>query len=423
MNQETHDIPGPRIEITSRNVMIDQKADIRLRGFKPHARVTITTELTDDNGRLWRGVVPYTLNPQGCLEITSTESKGKSFTEIDPWEIFDSMRPVDEPDKPVPLFAKTTINPLRIEIQARAANGDSARGSLKLHVYNETKTIREEIRDGPLQGAFFCPTGEGPFPVVICLGGSEGGFTEPLPALLASHGIATFSVAYFGKKPLTEELSLVPLEFFDHAVAYLEAYPTIDTKRTGIYGCGKGGELALILASRTERVRAVVAYSPSSVVWQSPKAGVPKSSWTADKVPLPFMPMYFSVRNLLKLISRHPIAFREIYEKGMEKNPDKMEKARIPVEDIHGPVFLVSGTDDAVWPASQMADSIEASLKSAGMPVTHLKYRGAGHLTTLPGLPAPEIAGTHIFGGKSFKSSLALEDAWQKMVAFFTENL
>lgn len=423
MNQEKHDIPGPRIEIARRNVMIDGKADIILRGFKPHARVTITTETTDDDGTRWQGVVPYTLNPQGCLDIASTGSNGKSFAEIDPWEIFDSMRPVDEPDKPVPLFAKTTTNPLLIEIQARAANGDSARGSLRLHVYDEAKTIREEVRDGPLRGTLFYPKGDGPFPVVICLGGSEGWFTEPLPALLASHGIATFSVAYFGGKPLTEELSQVPLEFFDRVVAYLETYPAVDTNRMGIYGYSKGGELALLLASRTERVRAVAAYSPSSVVWQSPTAGAPKSSWTSEKVPLPFMPMHFSGMDLLKLMSGRPVAFREIYERGMEKNPEKLEKTRIPVEDIHGPVFLVSGTDDAVWSASQMADAIEASLKAAGIPVTHLKYRGAGHLTTLPGLPAPEIAGTRIFGGKSFKSSLALEDAWQKMVAFFTENL
>jgi dienelactone hydrolase len=423
MNQEKQEIPGPRIEIASRNVMIDRKPDILLRGFKPHARVTITTKTTDDAGRHWQGVVPYTLNPQGCLEVASAESNGKNFDEIDPWEIFDSMRPIDEPNEPIPLFAKNTINPLRIEILVRAADGDSARASLRLHVYNERNTIREEVRDGPLRGTLFCPIGDGPFPVIICLGGSEGGFTEPRPALLASHGIATFSVAYFGEKPLNEELSLVPLEFFDRAVAWLETYPAVDTNRMGIYGYSKGAELALLLASRTERVRAVAAYSPSSVVWQGTKTGAPKSSWTAEQVALPFMPMHFSGMNLLKIMSGRSIAFREAYEQGMEKNPEKMGKSRIPVENIHGPVFLVSGTDDAVWPSSRMADAITASLKAAGKPVTHLKYPGAGHLTTLPGLPAPEIVETRVFGGTSFKSSLALEDAWQKMVTFFIENL
>ena len=423
MDQEKREMPGPRIEIASRNVLADRKPEIWVRGFKPHAKVTITTETEDDNGLQWRAITPYTLNPQGCLEIAVAESDGESFDDINPWEIFDSMRPVDDPEGPVPLFAKTTTDSLLVDISARASNGDSARSSLRLHVFDEVTTVREEVRDGTLQGTLFCPRGDGPFPVVVCVSGSDGWFTEPRPALLASHGIATFSVAYFGREPLKKELSEVPLEFFDRAVAWLEKYPAVDTKRLGIYGYSKGGELALLLASRDERIRAVAAYSPSSVIWQSPKAGTPKSSWTAGGVPLPFMKMHFSGMKILKLMTGRPVAFREIYEQGMEKHPENATEARIPVEQISGPVFLVSGTEDAVWPSDKMADTVEESLKAAGVPVTHLKYAGAGHLTTLPGLPAPEVVDDLIFGGTSIKSSRALEDAWQKMVAFFTTHL
>ncbi|WP_062396190.1 acyl-CoA thioester hydrolase/BAAT C-terminal domain-containing protein [Methanogenium cariaci] len=162
----------------------------------------------------------------------------------------------------------------------------------------------------------------------------------------------------------------MPLEFFDRAVAFLMAHPAADTDRMGIYGYSKGGELALLLASRDARIRAVAAYSPpSSVVWQSPKGGAPKSSWTADGVPVPpFVPMHFSGMKLLKLITGRPVAFREVYEQGgLKKHPDKAEAARIPVEQIAGPVFLVSGTDDGgVWPSTVMADAVEETLKTAG---------------------------------------------------------
>ncbi len=423
MDQERREMPGPRIEIASRNVLVDRKAEIWVRGFKPHAKVAITTETVDDNGLQWRAITPYTLNPQGCLEIATAESDGESFDDIDPWEIFDTMRPVDDSEEPVPPFAKTTTNPLQIEIRATAHNGDSARSSLRLHVFNDATTIREEVRDGTLQGTLFCPKGDGPFPVVICVGGSDGWFTEPRPALLASHGIATFSVAYFGKEPLKKELCEVPLEFFDRAVAWLEKYPAVDTGRLGIYGYSKGGELALLLASRDERIRAVAAYSPSSVVWQSPNGGAPRSSWTAGGVPLPFVRMHLSGIKILKLMAGRPIAFREAYEQGIEKHPEQTEAARIPVENIAGPVLLVTGTEDGVWPSGTMADTVMTSLKAAGKDVTHLKYNKAGHLTTLPGLPAPEIRDTLIFGGSSKKSSRALEDAWQKMVTFFTTSL
>lgn len=111
MDQERREMPGgPRIEILSRDVMIDQKADIWVRGFKPHSHVEVTTQTVDDNGVAWQSVTPYTLNPQGCLEIAVAESDGESFDDIDPWEIFDSMRPVDDPPEgpPLPLFAKRT---------------------------------------------------------------------------------------------------------------------------------------------------------------------------------------------------------------------------------------------------------------------------------------------------------------------------
>jgi dienelactone hydrolase len=405
---------GPRIEIASGTGMIDEKPEIWLRGCAPDSKVTVTAETVDDKDRRWRSEVSYHTDPEGSLEIAPAISGGGIVT---------SLRPVDNPGGPVPLFVKKTTDPVVVDILATAENGDSARASLNLQVFDDATTERVEVREGPVQGTLFRPKGEGPFPVVIWIGGSEGWFTEPRPALLASHGIATFSVAYFGREPLPAALCEVPLEFFDRAVDRLSADPAVDTGRMGIYGYSKGGELALLLASRDERIRAVAAYSPSSHVWQSPKPGQPKSSWTADGAPLPFMPMHLSAMKILKLISRRPVAFREAYEKGMEVHPEKKKEARIPVEKIRGPVLLVSGTEDAVWPAGRMADSVEAILSVDGGDVTHLNYPGAGHMTTLPGLPAPEALDDLIFGGSSEITSRALEEAWPKMVAFFTKNL
>lgn len=423
MHRKIPQKPGPRIEIAFKNVMIDRKPKIWVRGFVPHSHMVLSAETLDEAGVHWRGETPYVMNTQGCLEIAASESEGEAVEEAEYWEIFDSMRPVEKTEGPVPLFAWRTAEPKHIDIHANTPDGDSAQSSLHLCVFDENTTIREEVHDGTLQGVFFCPKGDGPHPVVICIGGSDGWYTEARPALLASHGIAAFSVAYFGGDPLPETLSEVPLEFFDRAVDWLNDYPAVDTARLGIYGYSKGGELALLLASRDPRIRAVAAYSPSSVVWQSPNAGAPKSSWSEDGVPLPFVPMHFSGMKILKIMSGRPVAFRDVYAQGMAKHPDKAEEARIPVEQIAGPVFLVSGTEDGVWPSSEMADSIETALKEAGKDVTHLKYPGAGHLTTLPGLPAPEVFDTLIFGGTSRMSSRALEDAWQKMVMFFTTNL
>jgi len=414
MAEEEQETAGPRIGIASGLVMIDDHPEIWLRGFEPNGRVTVTAEAADDKGNRWQSETSYTLDAEGSRKIAPAPS-GK--------EIITSMRPATGPGGPVPLFVKLTTRPVMVEFQATGENEDFARGILQLHVFDEAATLRVEVREGSLQGTLFLPKGDGPFPVVMWVGGSDGWFTEPRPALLASHGIATFSVAYFGREPLPEALCEVPLEFFDRAMDRLSKEPAVDTGRMGLYGYSKGGELALLLASRDERIRAVAAYSPSSFVWQSPWTDQPKSSWTAGGMALPFMPMHITGMMIQKMRRGRPVAFREAYEKGMKKNTGKVHEARIPVEKITCPVLLVTGTADAVWPAAAMADEMRASIRAAGGTVTHLKYDGAGHMITLPGLPAPEALDDLIFGGSSEVTSHAVDDAWAKMVAFFMENL
>ena len=57
-----------------------------------------------------------------------------------------------------------------------------------------------------------------------------------------------------------------------------------------------------------------------------------------------------------------------------------MERATIPVEKIQGPVLLVSGSDDQVWPSSALADIAMRRLEAHdfAFPFKHLRYEGAG---------------------------------------------
>ncbi len=54
--------------------------------------------------------------------------------------------------------------------------------------------------------------------------------------------------------------------------------------------------------------------------------------------------------------------------------------ARIPVENINGPILLISATEDAVWPSFRMSLDIESTLHKARFPfeVRHASYPG-GH--------------------------------------------
>lgn len=61
-------------------------------------------------------------------------------------------------------------------------------------------------------------------------------------------------------------------------------------------------------------------------------------------------------------------------------------EAAIPVERINGAVLFVTGTDDGIWPCSEMADSAIERLRQHRFqfPVEHARYEGAGHAILMP---------------------------------------
>jgi pimeloyl-ACP methyl ester carboxylesterase len=71
-----------------------------------------------------------------------------------------------------------------------------------------------------------------------------------------------------------------------------------------------------------------------------------------------------------------------------QADPAAIEKAVIPVEKIRGPVLLISGTDDRIWPAEEHCAAIMARLKKMGFPheARHLSIKNGGHTSFLPSL-------------------------------------
>jgi uncharacterized protein len=60
---------------------------------------------------------------------------------------------------------------------------------------------------------------------------------------------------------------------------------------------------------------------------------------------------------------------------------EAVRAATIEVERIHGPILLLSGRDDRLWPSPAMADAICERLKSKSFKYEfeNVKYDAAGH--------------------------------------------
>jgi uncharacterized protein len=147
--------------------------------------------------------------------------------------------------------------------------------------------------------------------------------------------------------------------------------------------------LALLLASRDSEVKAVIAIAPSSVVLPGPVASKLEvlsgqhSPWSEKGKDLPFVPMPYSWTSLRGLVTGKQTRMRE----RALRNSRHVEEATIPVENIKGPILLVSFRRDDVWPSVLMSGQIVRRLRDRGFCFSyeHASYDG-GHCEW--GIPA-----------------------------------
>lgn len=235
-------------------------------------------------------------------------------------------------------------------------------------------------------------------PAVLSLGGSEGGLASgELTTLLASRGYPTLELAYFRQPGLPQALREIPLEYLESGLRWLARQPGVDPERLVVLGRSRGAELALLLGSRyAELVYGVAAYAPSSVV--NPALDGIAPAWTHAGRPIPHVT-------------------REEY--GHAK-PLLTPEAIIPVERIRGPIFVVAGVADGVWPAPSYAAAIADRLRAAGKrDFSSLIYPAAGHavVATVPYVPSP----TEVPGG-TVADARARTDSWFKLLNFLART-
>lgn len=269
-------------------------------------------------------------------------------------------------------------------------------------------------------GNYFAADGAGPHAGVLLIGGSEGGLGAGVAAeakALQAHGFSVLQVSYFGGPGQPAMLREVPLEIFDRAVAWLREQPGVDSTRIGVVGSSKGAEAALVAASRNRAIRAVVVGMPSSVVWPGIGGTGAQSSWTVDGQPVPFLPYAFGSD------------YRDIY--GAYNNGLRTlaahQDAAVPVERINGPIMLVCGEADTLWPSCRMSEQVTARLTEHGFrhDVQLLEYGDAGHAVF--GLPIGKSSTSYSslgsLGGTPEGNDAAREDDWPRALAFLAHTL
>jgi dienelactone hydrolase len=398
---ECSTLRAQKLEITPSQALCDEVVVIRVSGLQPNERATIRATLVDGADHHWSSEAEFLTDAQGVVDVSRQAPVKGTYSDISAMGLVWSMKPGEK--NAVRYIPPSDLGTQIVEFQLLISGKPVANAQF------EQRSVAEDVRQikvqGELHGVLLVPGAPGPHPGVLVVGGSEGGLPLRKAAWLASHGYAAFALAYFRYENLPKELESIPLEYFGAALSWMRQRPEVMPDRIGVVGTSRGGELALQLGSMYPHIRAVVAYVPANIRYPACCGNNQLTfAWTWQG---------------------HPLAFS--WPDGGIFNKTAPLAAVIPVEQTHGPVLLVSGDDDVVWPSSIMANSIVDRLKSVRFqyPVEHLDYPHAGHLAGRPEIvPAwKEAAQKMGFGGTARGDAESSLDAIPKVLEFLRTHL
>ena len=404
---------------------------VRVTGLRPGERAAIKASSRDGRGKDWEATVFFEADASGAVDVGRHAPVSGSYEGADIFGLLWSMKQADPDSKKPTRYIDDEVNGWTVDYTVTDEAGATASTRLRCVFQRPGRPlVRVPLETDGLYGFLYHPAQGGPFPGVIILGGSNGGLYEWLARAFASNGFAALTIAYFGYRDLPAELVEIPLERFPNAVAWLKSQPAVRSDRIGLVGGSKGGELAMLLASRYDDYRAVVGWTPAAHVWEGLSQKFfsqdyqPLSSWSINGKGLPFMAFKASAEDKAREFRGEIDSFIPFHKDSMARSdPAAIERARIPVEDIKAPILLISGTDDHTWPAGEFCEVIVATLKKSGFPyeVKHVSHEGGGHQSFLPYFVTNGHGG--ISGGTPRVDAKSGYISWAETIAFLHRHL
>jgi len=418
----------PALVATPARALIDVPRHVVATGFPPGQPVEITARLVQNDGSLWQSWASFIAAPDGSVDLARDAPLAGDWAGVEPMGMVWSMRARGMAGPP----AATPVEDLQVAITATGAGRLRAEGQFTQQ-YLAPGVTRREIRTRGLVGTLFTPPGPGPHPALIMLAGSGGGIMEARAALFAAHGYTALALGYFGVPGLPPRISGTRLEYFAEALDWLRETCAPRRGFVAVAGVSRGGELSLLLgATFPERVSAVVAYVPCPFTNGVLNAGHPGQdrhdpTWTLNGAFLPALAAGnrtadWGVFDDATDAKRQTPAFMTCLG-----DPEAMARAMIRIERIRGPVMMVSGSDDQLWPSELFSDMAARHLAEAQFrhEVLHVRNADAGHTIGFPYTPSTVLRRPHavsglfmVYGGTERGNARAQETHWPQVLAF-----
>jgi dienelactone hydrolase len=374
--------------------LYDVPLDISVSGLTAGQRVTVGLSAEDAAGEAWSSQATFAAtSPVLNLERSAPSSAG--YSGVNGMGLFESLSSA----------RGAYLDPATLQtftLTASTGQVSTHTTVTRVLIGSGVRCVALGLRRYGFVGRYCSPPASHPDrSPVLFFGGSDGGITEAAlqAELLASRGYPTLGLAYFNEPGLPDALERIPLEYFVKAINWLRRSPQGNSRRVVVWGASRGSEAALLLgADYPQLVGAVIAGSPSSVSNEAFSATHPvppfQPAWTLDGTPLPVA--------------------RPLGDPASAGDPD----AVIPVQLIRGPVLLLLGADDLLWPSPTYSSAIMHRLGAYHDQFAHrqIVFAGAGHAA---GFAFPyDAAPADGLGGTPVANSAAETAAWHDALAF-----
>lgn len=382
---------GPFLLVGPTSHRYDEAFEIAVDNLEPGAEVTIRSSFTDISGALFRAEATWAANEYRYISCSETPSIRGDFDVADSMAFIWAASRGYESWYALPVYGSETVT-----ITAHAGETFIGEAAIERTLRPDDE-YHQEIRGEDLVAFYFPPVGgtPTPAPAVIVIGGSEGGLSsiiQQTAALLSLEGYAALAVSYFGLHPLPSMLVNIPLEYFGNAIAWLQAHPDVDAKRIGMLGYSRGGEATLLAAAHYPEVKIAISYAGSGVPVHAPYSHILEPAYTWRGEPVPVM---------------------------TDWSEDELVSKAIPVERINGPVVLISGDGDLLWPSTRFSRVAWDRLQQAerSWPDLFLHYPGAGHSILSPYRPMTFPRNHPLpFGGNPHDDQVASVNSWRAVL-------
>jgi esterase/lipase len=418
-----------KLQIQPLVALCDEKLSISVSELPPFARVKLSAAMCFP----WAPSVRFasfawfTADAAGQVDLSRQKPDSGSYDFIDSMGLIVSLK-CQDPHGLAKIGQNISVRESLFIDMVAECGGEKATAKLERRFMAPEIRV-QNIRDEFVGDLFYAEGADRP--TIVWLGGSGSGLgvNQIIAAPLASHGFNVLSLPYFGEKGLPPRLSEVPLEYLERVFAWLSKNPLTAGKEIRVFGMSKGGELALVLASRYHFIRKAALFSPHAYCFQG-IAYKNVSSWTYGRKPLPFIRLKnrWVLAHLLRcFINAEPFGFTPTFQKGLALAQNR-DTARIKVEEAQADLLLFATGQNGMWNSRDGCVEIMETLRKYNYPHHHelIVYEDAGEPTPPPYVIPPGESSVKMaprlvlsLGGTLEGNARAQADAWEKAIEFF----